>query len=42
MLSGKAQAATKPTAMGSLLQAATYGQPIPSIGPAIGFLVNGS
>jgi hypothetical protein len=31
MLSGKAQAATKPTAMGSLLQAATYGQTIPII-----------
>lgn len=31
MLSGKAQAATAPTALGSLLQAATYGQTIPTI-----------
>lgn len=31
MISGKAQAATAPTALGSLLQAATYGQTIPTV-----------
>jgi hypothetical protein len=31
MLSGKAQAAAKPTALGSLLQASTYGATIPVI-----------
>lgn len=31
MISGKSQAATAPTALGSLLQAATYGQTIPII-----------
>ena len=31
MISGKAAASTKPTALGSLLQAATYGQTIPVI-----------
>lgn len=31
MTSGKAQAATAPTALGSLLQAATYGQTIPTV-----------
>lgn len=31
MISGKAQAATAPTALGSLLQAATYGQTIPVV-----------